>query len=219
MWFGVFFICGNLGFRIFCFSGLEKSKIQNNVIFNLTVSLMRCPITYLLQFSDPFDISTGKNIWAHYVENHFWASKLLRLVYPLAISQPHAGTRSRCPEGLLPALSPPWFFPRHNPSTWVAGGIAARPLEQAKGTCSCGVQCMHLGNCSDADPGGLNETFWVWPWRALKVRGPCLFSCLMFTSQMIPVCPNLPPPNFKSHCSTRWTQQEVTQGNASGNGL
>lgn len=112
-----------------------------------TVRQIKCPPTYLLQLSDSFDITTGKSIWVHYLENHFWA--------------PEAGTHSAClsasyrdkkqvpgpslPSRFLSALT----FPGYNPRRWAREVIAARPWSRqwepasvAFGRCSPGTAPM-----------------------------------------------------------------------------
>lgn len=69
------------------------------------VRLIKCPPTYFLQLPDPFDITTGKNIWVHYLENHIWAPE----AGTLPVSRPHTATRSQCLAAFLPAFFAPWF--------------------------------------------------------------------------------------------------------------
>lgn len=125
----------------------------------------------------------------------------------------------RPPSGLLSSLTfPPDIIQVHGLQEALQQDHWRRqrvPAPEAFSVCTLGTDLMHtLGVVT-----GVNEICWVWPWRALKVCGPWLFFRMMFTSQVIPVCPNLPPSNFKPYCSACWTQQEIIQGNAWGNGM
>lgn len=159
------------------------------------VRLIRCPTTYFLQLSDLFDITTGKNIWAHYLENHFWALELLRLGYTLAISQTHIGTRSKGPSALLPAFSPSWLSLDIIQVRGLGEALQWGPRSRQRVPAAAAFTVCTPGTAPAQTLGAVtkvSEICWIWPWRALKVCGPWSFSHLVLTSQIIPVYPNLP---------------------------
>lgn len=149
-------------------AGLEKSKIQNNVIFNLCGQINKMPYHLL---SPAF-----WSIWYNYRQKYL--SSLFRKSL-LSFRAPEAGVHSgylpdsyrdkkQGPISLSSCLLSILTFPGHNASAWVGRGIAVRPPEQAAGTCCCGVHCMRPGNCSSADPGSSHHGEWNMLDLALK---------------------------------------------------
>lgn len=87
-------------------AGLEKNKLRIMEFLIYAVRLIKYPPMYFLQLSNPFDVTTGKNICVHYLENHIWAPE----AGTLSVSQPHTRTRSRCQGGVTKVSEICWVW-------------------------------------------------------------------------------------------------------------
>lgn len=77
-------------------AGLEKNKLIIIKFLIYAVRLIKYPPMYFLQLLNPFDVTTGKNIWVHYLENHIWAPEAGALSLSLIQGQ-EAGAREESP--------------------------------------------------------------------------------------------------------------------------